>query len=239
MTGTHFLDKSQMFTATFLLLLLAVHLSVCRCDTATAHNADLSAAVKDVPLTAELDGPTSGPVVNASLADTHGMALGVLGDEASDENMVPWEAELDIFVRNADANQPLLQAMDGAMPAEEFQALQDCLRDHPMRKHNVNSGDTFAGTTGFLLSFTSKGEQRFRDNADFNCLESYLDRYKVTGTNGWVLNMVWAEVTDYTRELAIKLHTDDCMFVVCISTIIFLFLFIKKVYANNKTVIYH
>lgn len=205
-----------MFTATFLLLLLGLQLGVCRCDTATtAHNADLSsAAVKDVPLTAAgLDSPTPTSVLNTSLA---GMALEVLGDEASDENMVPWEAELDIFVRNADPNQPLLQAMDGAMPKEEFDALQDCLRDHPMRNHNVNSGDTFAGTTGFLLSFTEKGEQRFRDNAEFNCLESYFDRYKVTGSNGWVLNMVWAEVTDYTRELAIKLHTDDCKFVVCI-----------------------
>lgn len=133
----------------------------------------------------------------------------LLNDEASTDNEVPWEATIDIFIRNADLNQPLLQAFDNAMTDDEFSSLQNCLRDHPMRHNNVNSDETFAGTTGFLISYKEKGLDRLRNNTSFNCLLPYYERYKLTNTNAWVLNMVWAEVTDYSREFAIKLHTDD------------------------------
>lgn len=140
----------------------------------------------------------------------NGLKFGnLLNDEANLEREIPWEATVDIFVRNADNHQPLLQAFDKAMTDEEFSSLQDCLRDHPMRHDNVNSDTTFAGTTGFLLSFKEKGLDRLRNHTAFSCLLPYYHRYKLTNTNAWVLNMVWAEVTDYTRELAIKLHTDD------------------------------
>lgn len=132
-----------------------------------------------------------------------------LNDQASVENEIPWEATVDIFVRNADINQPLLQAFDKAMTDEEFTSLQDCLRDHPMRHDNVNSDTTFAGTTGFLLSFKENGLERLRNHTAFSCLLPYYQRYKLTNTNAWVLNMVWADVTDFKREFAIKLHTDD------------------------------
>lgn len=132
-----------------------------------------------------------------------------LADEANDDDMMPYEAYIDVFVRNADLDQPLLQHMDNAMPKDEFTALQDCLRDHPMRHWNVNDENTFQGTKGFLLSFSEKGIDKFLKEDQFNCLESYFRRHRLPNTNAWVLNMVWAEIPDYTRELAIRRHTDD------------------------------
>lgn len=136
----------------------------------------------------------------------------VLGDEARPTSRIPWEAKQHIYVRNPDFNQPLLQAMDNAMNESEFRSLQECLRDHPMRHHNVNADDTFSGTTGFLLSFNDKGIERFRNHPSFTCLQPYFDRYRLSNTNGWVLNMVWAEVSGYKSEYAIQLHTDDGMY---------------------------
>lgn len=140
---------------------------------------------------------------------TGGDGFDPLEDEAKEDNNIPYEAYIDIFVRNADLDQPLLQQMDSAMPEDEFVGLQDCLRDHPMRHWNVNDDNTFQGTKGFLLSFSEKGIENFLEAPQFNCLESYFKRHRLPNTNAWVLNMVWAEIPDYTRELAIRRHTDD------------------------------
>lgn len=143
---------------------------------------------------------------------TDGDDFDPLQDEAKEEDEIPYEAYIDIFVRNADPDQPLLQHMDNAMPHDEFLALQDCLRDHPMRHWNVNDDNTFQGTKGFLLSFSEKGIEKFLETTQFNCLESYFRRHRLPNANAWVLNMVWAEIPDYTRELAIRRHTDDGMY---------------------------
>lgn len=134
-----------------------------------------------------------------------------LNEQTYPEIQAPYEAFIDIFVRVADPNQPLLQKIDGAMPRKEFDDLQRCLRDHPMRHFNVNDDDTFKGTRGFLLSFSEKGIDNMRADPRFSCLQTYFDRHRLPGANAWVLNMVWADIPDYTRELAIQRHTDDAI----------------------------
>lgn len=125
---------------------------------------------------------------------------------------VPYEAFIDVFVRNANLSQPLLQFQDNAMPDNEFQDLQECLREHPMRHSNVNDGDTFKGTRGFLLSYNKAGIDKFASNPSFSCLEPYFRRHVRPDADAWVLNMVWADIPDYRKELAIQRHTDDGRF---------------------------
>lgn len=141
--------------------------------------------------------------------------LDILTDEASEDNPIPYEAYIDIFVRNADLSQPLLQSVDKTLPEIEFKKLQACLRDHPMRHSNVNDDTTFTGTKGFLVSFNAAGINNFTRNPSFSCLETYFRTQRLPNTNAWVLNMVWAEIPDYTRELTIKRHTDDGKFTSC------------------------
>lgn len=133
----------------------------------------------------------------------------LLEDEVYLPSEERYEAYLDIFVRNADLSQPLLQSKDNALPKVEFQALQDCLRDHPMRFHNVNDDNTFNGTRGFLLSFNEQGIENMTNSEMFGCLSPYFEKFRLPNTNAWVLNMVWADVPDFERELTIQRHTDD------------------------------
>ncbi|CAN8068305.1 unnamed protein product [Agarophyton chilense] len=134
-----------------------------------------------------------------------------LAEEIYPESEAGFEAYLDIFVRNANLNQPLLQAKDHAMPTNEFRHLQECLREHPMRFHNVNDDNTFNGTRGFLLSFNERGIAEMESSEMFTCLKEYFRRYRLPDTNGWVLNMVWADIPDFKKELTIQRHTDDAI----------------------------
>lgn len=137
------------------------------------------------------------------------ISFDALSEEVYPESQVRYEAYLNIFVRNADLDQPLLQSKENALPTHEFKHLQDCLRDHPMRHHNVNDDTTFNGTRGFLLSFNENGIEKMEKHDMFSCLKSYFRRYRLPNTNAWVLNMVWADIPDYERELTIQRHTDD------------------------------
>lgn len=127
------------------------------------------------------------------------------GDDADEENY-------DFEIRNANQSQPLLQTMHSAMPDDEFKGIQDCLRNHPMQHSNVNDDHTFKGTRGFVVSFTYDGVYNLMNHPHFACLEPYFRRHLISDTNAFVLNMVWADVPDYSRELSIEPHVDNGMY---------------------------
>lgn len=123
----------------------------------------------------------------------------------------PHNGDMDLLIRNANRSQPILQYIDNAMPEDEFATLQRCMIGHPMRTGNANHGDTFKGTKGFVLSFNEEGIKKLETEDLFKCMTSFFHRHRLPIANAWVLNMVWADVTDYNRKFAIERHTDNAL----------------------------
>lgn len=113
---------------------------------------------------------------------------------------------MKLLIRNANKSQPVLQYLDNALTEEEFKTVQDCLIDHPMRHSNVNSAEAFGNTRGFVVSFNEKGIVDLEKHELFKCLSPYFQRHRLPNCNAWILNMVWANVPSYDKELAIERH---------------------------------
>jgi hypothetical protein len=80
------------------------------------------------------------------------------------------------------------------------------MRDHPMRHSNVNSDYTFGKTKGFIVSFNARGINRVAQHKHFKCMMPFFNRHRLPVSNAWILNMVWAEMSDYNKEFAIERH---------------------------------
>lgn len=113
---------------------------------------------------------------------------------------------LKLLIRNANQSQPVLQHLDNALTEEEFQSVQECLIDHPMRHSNVNSDEAFGNTRGFVVSFNEEGITDLENHDLFKCLSPYFQRHRLPNCNAWILNMVWANVPAYDKEFAISRH---------------------------------
>eukprot|EP00173_Palmaria_palmata_P002366 Plantae.Rhodophyta-Palmaria_palmata.ctg2507.p1 GENE.Plantae.Rhodophyta-Palmaria_palmata.ctg2507~~Plantae.Rhodophyta-Palmaria_palmata.ctg2507.p1 ORF type:complete len:229 (-),score=47.72 Plantae.Rhodophyta-Palmaria_palmata.ctg2507:359-976(-) len=85
--------------------------------------------------------------------------------------------------------------------------------DHPMRHSNANNDVTFSGTKGFVLSFNVEGIKTLDKHDLFNCMSPFFHRQRMPIANAWVLNMVWADVTNYTKKYAIERHTDNALII--------------------------
>lgn len=115
-----------------------------------------------------------------------------------------------MYMMSCTEDQPLVNVTDNFMSSDTFQALSECINEHPLVLGNELCDSNFKGTRGFVVKFSEQGIPEFRSNKYFECLTPYFDAARLPHANAFVMNLLICELSQGNQGgVAVGTHLDN------------------------------